>query len=93
MTKTRALLTLCALLGSCDDAPPYYKCIKDVECTDFGRRQGRCLTSTYGPFCAYPDSECPTMWRWYDWAHSSIRDECVAPSVPLDAAVDAPADM
>ena len=95
MKVTRVFVVLYALLVNCDDTPPYYKCLDDSECLGFGPNPtpGRCLMSPVGPFCAFPDSRCPTMWRWDNLAHESIVNNCVDPSVPLDAAPDAPADM
>ena len=87
------LAVLLLLVGNCDDSPPYYKCFDDRECLDLNRHRGRCLTSQYGPFCAFPDADCATMWRWDQISHPEIKNECVAPSVPLDAAVDASVDM
>jgi len=81
------LLALCSSCG--DDRPPYAKCIDDGECVTFDRRDGRCLNSPYGPFCAFPDKSCPTMWRWDLLAHPSFVNQCVDPSVPLDAGADA----
>ena len=90
----------CALMicgSGCVDKPPYLKCLDDSECVDFfnkySSKKGRCLNSAYGPFCAFPDKDCPVMWIWWEYAHQAIANQCVDPSLPLDAAPDAPADM
>jgi len=72
----------------------YVKCLEDLECANLENAKGRCLMSSYGPFCAFPDKECPSMWRWGELSNENIVNECVDPSVPLDAAIDlSPVDM
>jgi hypothetical protein len=91
LAKISALAGALMMFGSaCVDRPPYSKCIDDGECLTLDRRDGRCLNSIYGPFCAFPDKDCSTMWRWYILAPQTLVNQCVDPSVPLDAAVDAP---
>jgi hypothetical protein len=56
--------------------------------------EGVCLRATDGlKYCAFPDPGCSTMLRWGELAADPYFNQCVDPSVPLDAAVDAPADM
>ena len=94
MKQSLVLVMLCALLTSCSDTYPYYKCLRDEECVDFDLRHGRCLNSQFGPFCAYADMSCSTMWRWDQAAYPGLKNECILPAVPLDAAVDlVPVDM
>ena len=76
-----------AICSGCVDRPPYSKCLDKRECVNIDGVHGLCLMSPYGPFCAFPDNDCATMWRWHVTAYQSIADECVAPSVSLDAAV------
>jgi hypothetical protein len=93
-SNTRAVIVAMLAIGSaCVDRSPYAKCIDSGECITFDRRDGRCLNSMYGPFCAFPDNSCPTMWRWDSVAYPTFVNQCVDPSVTLDAAIDPPADM
>ena len=95
-SKLAALCTSIGMLvlgGSCIDSLPYYKCRTDNSCINLDGQHGRCLWSLYGPFCAFPDKGCATMWRWDQQAHPEIKNECVDSSVKFDAAVDSAIDM
>jgi len=93
MTNRAFLLVPVLALSACWELPRV-KCLDDSRCIDAELNRGRCLNTSVGPYCAYPDTSCPTQWRWWDGADTTLRNECVAPSIPLDASVDsAPADM
>ena len=86
------LTLVVALTAGCGDLP-YFKCLEDSQCVDYDLNRGRCLTAPTGPYCAFPAKDCATGWRWDRLARGDLSEQCVAPSISLDAAVDAAVDM
>jgi len=73
---------LLAALGGCVSTPflcvvPEYDCIYDGD-----RRDGVCLfDSRYGHFCAFPDRECPSGYRWSRREYAEFSGECIDPTL------------
>ncbi len=85
------LAAIASGLAGCPAPRDYIECVDDTSCgLAVG---GECLVNadTGHRFCAYPDVECPTGFRWSDYdVEEPISGECV-PAAAVDAGVDADA--
>ena len=76
-------LTL-ALTACIEDLPPVV-CKTDKLCILKDETQGICLDSPESiRYCAFPDTECPSKWRWSGLSGKASK-QCVDPSlIPPD---------
>ena len=88
----RSVVLMLPLLGACHELP-WFECKQDRQCHDYNLNPGRCLPAPGACYCALPDKDCPTGWRWEESARDPFSNTCVDPSVPLDGGVDACADQ
>jgi hypothetical protein len=91
----RLLFALMLLPTAACPEHPYNHCSVELEryCHDYDLNPGRCLMSSMGYFCAFPDKRCPSGWRWAAIARGDLANTCVDQSVPLDAGIDASMDQ
>ena len=81
-------LIVIAIAAACGGPRPLVQCEQSSNC-DLGGG-GVCLATSSGMWCAYPDSECPTGYRYSDQdIGGGVSGQCVDPD---EAAVDAGID-
>jgi len=74
------LLILCAV--GCYNPLPTAYCTYDSFCLSNVHPGGRCLfDGDSGKYCAFPDSSCPSGYRWNEFARRSIAELCIDPVV------------
>lgn len=69
-------------LGSGCRKPLAWLCIDVEDCTvsHKERSDSICLfDGITGPYCAHPDRDCPSGWRWSEYSRAS--EECVDPAL------------
>jgi len=90
---TAFALPFLALLAACPSDRPPIECVDNTSCGLAAEGECRVNPETGHQFCAYPDGECPSGYRWSDYdVEEPISGECYAPS-PIDAGTDgAPPD-
>ncbi len=85
-----ALAAVAAVVGlaGCPAPQAFIECIDDTNCALAGG--GQCLPNpvTGHQFCAYPDGDCASGFRWSDYdVEEGISGECFA-TPPIDAGTD-----
>lgn len=92
LAVTGAALTI---MG-CLDIDTSQPCAANYECVTLKGVDGYCAPGNDGrKFCMFPDSGCPSMWRWTDLANDTLKNKCVDPSAippPDGGAADGMAD-
>jgi hypothetical protein len=69
-------------LSACPYQAPF-ECANDVRCAPEGG--ARCIfDGATAKYCAFPDSDCPTEWRWDKYARSNLAGRCVDPVYLVD---------
>ena len=91
MTKwlVSPLLAMSVLGAACVELPPLV-CKSDKVCITRDELQGVCIEAPNKvKYCAFPVTDCPSMWRW-ETAAGDYALQCVPPDrVPPDAGADA----
>lgn len=81
-------MMLALLLGSCCYSAPGLCVVAEYDCIyDGDRRDGVCMfDGKYGHFCAFPDRECASGYRWTVREYGEFACECIEPAlVRLDS--------
>jgi hypothetical protein len=88
-TKSMLLLfsaALTALVGFNSCQPTVLLCVvPKYDCAwDGDRRDGICLfDGKYGHFCAFPDAECASGYRWSANTYREFSEQCVDPTLAV----------
>lgn len=85
-------LIVIVVAAACGGPRPLVPCEQSSNC-DLGGG-GVCLNTSSGMWCAYPDPECPTGYRYSDQdIGGGVSGQCVDPDeAGNDAGIDAPPD-
>ena len=83
------LLAISILGVACVDVPPFV-CKSDRQCITRNDLEGICIEAPNKlTYCAFPVTDCPSMWRWETFA-GDYAEQCVPPAlIPPDAGADA----
>lgn len=86
----KGLAAIVALLAACTGGRPPIECVDNTSCGLAPDGECRVNNQTGNQFCAYPDQECASGFRWSDYdVEEPISGECYAPAA-IDGGVDGP---